>query len=248
MSFEEKFKLKSNPFRIVPAINPNELIWAGFPQLKDKIEKRIMRSIKIPNSSLILNWGEYGSGKTHASKYFSKRDVLEEVAKKVNSRIPITYYFVLPKSKNPIYEIFTSFIDKINIKEIRDIVKPDIESINSYLDNFCDNLHLKSVAKAIFRDDIDGHLLIKYLYGNATTAEFKKLSEHNILRSLNTDTDYIQLIACIFSVLTYNEKYYSTVILWIDEYEDIAFLPDPISSKINSFFRELHDILLITKV
>jgi len=237
MSFEDKFKLKTNPFRIVPAMNPNELIWAGLPKLKEKIEQRIMHSIKIPNSSLILNWGEYGSGKTHASKYFSKKDVLKDIAQKVNSTIPISYYFLLPKSKNPIHEIFTSFIDKIDIKDIRNVVKTDIESIDYYLDGFCDNLQLKSVAKAIFKDEIDSLLLKKYLYGNATQTDLKVLSEQNILRSLNTDNDYIQLIACIFSVLTYNKKYYSHVILWIDEYEDIAVLPSSTNDKINSFLR-----------
>ncbi|MFR2159780.1 MAG: hypothetical protein ACLS6N_08550, partial [Alistipes finegoldii] len=68
----EQLNLKSNPFRLTPSIDSKEIIWAGFPEIKRKIENRIKRSISIPNSSLILNWGEYGSGKTHASRYFNK--------------------------------------------------------------------------------------------------------------------------------------------------------------------------------
>ena len=80
MSTLDTFKLKTNPFRLTPAINSNELIWAGFTNVKEELEKRIKRSIAIPNSSLILNWGEYGSGKTHAIRYFAKNDVLSSLS------------------------------------------------------------------------------------------------------------------------------------------------------------------------
>lgn len=53
----EQLNLKSNPFRLTPSIDSKEIIWAGFPEIKRKIENRIKRSISIPNSSLILNWG-----------------------------------------------------------------------------------------------------------------------------------------------------------------------------------------------
>ena len=58
----ESYKLKLNPFRTTPASNPEEIIWAGFNDVRQKIERRIKRAIRIPNSSLVLNWGEYGSG------------------------------------------------------------------------------------------------------------------------------------------------------------------------------------------
>ena len=67
----EKFNLKENPFRTVPALG-NDVVWAGFSAIKKKFEKRIKKSIRIQNSSIVLNWGEYGSGKTHAARYFSK--------------------------------------------------------------------------------------------------------------------------------------------------------------------------------
>lgn len=63
MNSYTQFNLKSNPFRLTPALSSDELIWAGFPDLKKRIENRILKAIKIPNSSLILNWGDYGSGK-----------------------------------------------------------------------------------------------------------------------------------------------------------------------------------------
>jgi len=80
MNFSKQYNLKNNPFRITPATSSDDLIWAGFPNIKDKFIKRIKRSIRIPNSSLVLNWGEYGSGKTHAARFFSKTDELTQVS------------------------------------------------------------------------------------------------------------------------------------------------------------------------
>lgn len=76
MNTLKSYKLKLNPFRTTPASNPEEIIWAGFNDVRQKMEKRIKRAIRIPNSSLVLNWGEYGSGKTHAAKFFQKRKFL----------------------------------------------------------------------------------------------------------------------------------------------------------------------------
>ncbi|MCL2313276.1 MAG: hypothetical protein FWC41_12530, partial [Firmicutes bacterium] len=99
----DKFQLKTNPFRMMPA-NSQELVWAGFPEVKGKLERRIKRSIQIPNSSLILNWGEYGSGKTHAAKYFNKKSVLQELAGEKQS--PFSLDISFPKSKEPVKDIY----------------------------------------------------------------------------------------------------------------------------------------------
>lgn len=113
----EKFNLKSNPFRVTPAVDSKEIIWAGFPEIKDKIESRIKRSINIPNSSLVLNWGEYGSGKTHASRYFNKPDVLSNLAD--HNTAPFSIAISFPKSKEPVKELYTQIIDRIDFESLR---------------------------------------------------------------------------------------------------------------------------------
>ena len=77
-----QFNLNSNPFCLTLAFSSDVLIWAGFPELKKRIENRILKAIKIPNSSLILNWGDYGSGKTHAARYFTNLNVLSNLKTK----------------------------------------------------------------------------------------------------------------------------------------------------------------------
>lgn len=238
MSFKEKFKLKTNPFRMTPAISSQEIIWAGFPEIKKKFEDRIKKSIKIPNSGLVLNWGEYGSGKTHAARYFNRIDILNEISSKLNSSAPFSIVFTLPKGKNPVNDIFVSIIDKIDIKTIREEFK-DLDLV-PFIDNISDNLHIRNVLKAIF-SDANETLIKKYLYGTMSNTELRELNKYNIIRWLNNDSDYIKVLSGLFSCLTYNKKVYSSIVIWIDEFEDITLLNSTNIEKVNNFIRELLD-------
>ncbi|MEQ8470610.1 MAG: hypothetical protein RIC35_05470 [Marinoscillum sp.] len=242
MSISTTYKLETNPFRITPATSPNELIWAGFTEIREKFELRIKRSIKIQNSSLILNWGEYGSGKTHAARYFNKASVLEEIAKDVNSEIPYSIVLPLPKGKEPVFSMYTSVIDKLDIQVLRSRFQEKGASINSFIDEMHDNMQIQSILKAIFNPDVyDINLLKKYLYGNISNTELKGLNDFGILRHLNSDSDYTKLLAGLFSCLTYDKKVYSAVIIWIDEFEDLAVLSSSNIDKTNNFLREILD-------
>jgi hypothetical protein len=237
--FETDFKLKTNPFRMTPATNPDEIIWAGFKEIKEKFEKRIERSVRIPNSTLVLNWGEYGSGKTHAARFFSKEEELERISKKSNSQIPYSMVIPLPKGKEPVFSIFTSVIDKLDIPEIRE--KFEKINIDDYIGNFGSNLHIQNVLKAIFKKEIDHLQIKKYLYGNISTAELKFFNTCGILRQLKEDTDFTLVLSGLFSCLTNEKTPYSCVILWIDEFEDLSVLSSSNIDKTNNFLREILD-------
>lgn len=239
--FKETYKLKTNPFRLTPSINPDELVWAGFKDVKTKFEKRIERSIRIPNSTLVLNWGEYGSGKTHAARYFNKKEVLKTIGDKAGKPIPYSMVISLPRGKDPIYSIYMSVIDKLNIEEIRDEFIDIPEELSKYIDSIGSNIHIQNVLKAIFKKEIPHLNIKKYLYGTMTATELKSLNEFGILRSLKEDNDFSAVLAGLFSCLTFNKKKYSCIIIWIDEFEDIAVLNNSSIDKINSFVRELLD-------
>lgn len=244
MSLDPKFRLKTNPFRMTPAISSDEIIWAGFSDLKVKIERRIKRSMKIPNSSLVLNWGEYGSGKTHSARYFSKDSVLKKMASCLGVSTPYSMVITLPKGKEPVYDIFISIIDKIELTEIRNLFVNAKLDLSDLIKNITDNLFIQSILNAIFDVDVDTSLLKKYLYGQTTKAELNSLNvatSENILRPLKTDSDYINLMSGFFSCLTYNKEIYSSIIIWIDEFEDIAILSSSNIDKTNNFLRELLD-------
>jgi len=239
MEFKEQFKLKSNPFRLTPATNSDELVWAGFPGIKEKFEKRIKRSIKLNNSSLVLNWGEYGSGKTHAARYFTKDAVLNDL--KDEFSIPYSMIIPLPKGKEPVYHIFTSIVDKIKINEIRSKFTETSFEITDVIDKIGDNVQIQSILKAIFNDKIKENQIKKYLYGNISNKELEMLNEFGILRKLNSDSDYTKFISGLFSCLTHKKEIYSLMTIWIDEFEDIAVLSSSNIDKTNNFLREIMD-------
>jgi len=242
MSTFDKFQLKTNPFRLTPALSSDELIWAGFPDVKGKIENRIKRSIQIPNSSLILNWGEYGSGKTHAARYFNKISVLKELAG--TAPLPFSLDISFPKSKEPIKEIFTQVIDKLEIPELqKQIEEKGINLSDALLAT--DNIFIRNVLNlmfnkenALFNSESNATAFKGYLYG---TADIKKYAEKGVQRKFSTDNDYTEFLAALFSLLTYQKKAYSCVVLWIDEFEDISILSSVNINVVNNFLRAIID-------
>jgi hypothetical protein len=237
MSTFEKFELKTNPFRMTPSINSSELIWAGFPLVKKKIENRIKRSIQIPNSSLILNWGEYGSGKTHAARYFNKISVLEELAGA--EQPPFSLDIIFPKSKEPVKDIFIQIIDKLDIGTLRkQITEKDVD-IATVLNLVTDNILIRNVVKLMFDDSVPETTFKSYLYGTSSIS--KNFVDNSVQRKLISDNDYTEFLSTMFSLITYQKKVYSCVILWIDEFEDISILNSINISNVNNFIRTIID-------
>lgn len=237
MSTFEKFELKTNPFRMTPSINSEELIWAGFPLVKEKIENRIKRSIKIPNSSLILNWGEYGSGKTHAARYFNKISVLEELAGA--EQPPFSLDVSFPKSKEPVKDIYIQIIDKLDISTLRKQINDKDVDISAVLNLVTDNILIRNVVKLMFDDTVPVTTFKSYLYG--TSSINKSFVDNSVQRKLVSDNDYTEFLSTMFSLITYQKKAYSCVILWIDEFEDISILNSINISNVNNFIRTIID-------
>ena len=238
MSNFEKYGLTTNPFRVTPATNPNELIWAGFKETKNKIENRIRKSILIPPSTLVLNWGEYGSGKTHAARFFNKVDILNELAK--NNKVPLSFYISFPKSKEPVKDIYTQIIDKLDINAIRHLVhEGNLQVSEEIFNNITDNAFIRSLIKLFFDDLVPDKILKTYLYGNYKISE--TLISAGVARKLSTDNDYIEFLGALFSFITYQKVACSCVIIWIDEFEDISLQTSTNISNVNNFLRSLLD-------
>lgn len=243
MEFEQ-YNLTDNPFRMVPSLQADEIIWAGFPDIKAKFEQRIKRAISLRNSGVVLNWGEYGSGKTHAAKFFGTQSELKRLADEALGVIPFYIYVTLPKGKAPVEEVFTAIIDKLDLAHIRQKTSTISEELIGFIDNTFNDSFIQACIKAVIidTDEIDDKNLIKrFLYGLITAKDFKILQNIGILRKLKSDDDYIKFLAALFSTLTYNKKVYSCVIVWIDEFEDIITLNNSSLDKINSLLRDLFD-------
>lgn len=137
--------------------------------------------------------------------------------------------------------MYTSVIDKIDIQSLRVIFDGMGEELDAHIDATEDNLHIKSVLKAVFNPAVDENVLKRYLYKTANTTENRDLSAYGILRSLSTDSDFSKILAGLFTCITYNKAHFSCIILWIDEFEDIAIMTKVNGDKTNSFLRDILD-------
>lgn len=231
----DKYKLKDNPFRMVPASEQGKLIWAGFEEIKGAFENRIKRSIGVSSSSLVLNMGEYGSGKTHAAMYFSKPNVLKSLTPE-GSKEPLSIRIDFPSSKNVVYDLYMQVIDKINFNTIQEQL-PAVEERQRVINEITKNEFIKKTLDMVFCKPVDTDTL-SFFYGYSTAIQRKNL---DVSRIINFGVDTELILGSIFTFLTSEIGPYSCVILWLDEFEDIATLNSVEVKNTNSFIRSLLD-------
>ena len=58
---------------------------------------------------------------------------------------------------------------------------------------------------------------------------------------MRNDSDYVYLLSLLFNCMTIKNEAYSAIIIWVDEFEDIATFSSFNSERVNNFFRELLD-------
>lgn len=233
------FNLKANPFRVTPAQKSDELIWAGFHTIEMRLKNRIVRSLLTQNSSFVLNYGEFGSGKTHASRYFSKADVISGIAEETGKKTYFPLVISFPKSKQPISDIYSQIIDKLDIATIRELLKD--EDINDIMADVIDSEYIRLVMKALLNPDVEASLMQRFLYRSISSQDMKCMMDHGVQRGLSSDNDLTDVISALFSMLTYEKRCYSSVVMWIDEFEDITILNSVNIASVNSFLRSLID-------
>lgn len=231
----DKYKLKDNPFRMVPASEPGMLIWAGFDKIKSAFENRIKRSIVVSSSSLVLNMGEYGSGKTHAAMYFSKPNVLKSLTPEGNKE-PLSIRIDFPSSKSVVYDLYMQVIDKVDFNNIQEQL-PAVEVRQRVINEITKSEFIRKILDMVFCKPVDTDTL-SFLYGYSTATQRKNL---DVSRIINFGVDTEQILGAIFSFLTSEIGHYSCVILWLDEFEDITSLNSVEVKNTNSFIRTLLD-------
>lgn len=238
------YNFKDNPFRIGPAISPDEIIWAGFAELKDTIQKRIEFSVKTSPSRIVLNWGRYGSGKTHAANYFTKTSAVDDITKNIGTTKCKSTKITLPRtSKDPVQAFFRSFLGQIGLNAI----KTDLEELKKLVpvefDSLIDSISSDSIIRDLFYLIVD-HASDKmedielYLFGDITKTTLSKL---NLPFGIKDDEQIVNFISSYFNLITYRKILYSSFILWIDEFEDIDSLNKSSQDRFTTFLRQLFD-------
>ncbi|ASM40159.1 hypothetical protein CSPB12327_07000 [Campylobacter sp. RM12327] len=254
----ENLGLKENPFRLTPPINQQEIIWAGMKDVKEKIEDRIKISLLTRPSRIVINWGSYGSGKTHAALYFSKTDRLQELVEKNNVEKAKSIKVTLPRtSKNIVQEFLRSFLGQYSLEDIRDdflAIRDKIgeDALAKRIDAFSNdgiiaNVFKKLVGinikkqKGLFNNeeiDDDFQQLKNYIYGDSTKGTLNYLG---LSYGLNNDEQIANFLATIIGCLTLEKEYYSSFFIWLDEFEDIDTLSKSLQDRFTTFLRQFID-------
>ena len=252
----ENLGLRENPFRLTPPLDPEDIVWAGMSDVKEKLEKRIQLSIKTRPSRIVVNWGSYGSGKTHASLYFSKTNRLNEIRAELGSSKVKSIKVTLPRTSNDIVQEFLrSFLGQYSLESIyedfqnlREVIDDDeLKKIISTYSNDAtiEKLFNKFIfdmnRETIFDDGVDENMfsaMKNYIFGDSTKATLKLL---DMPLGLKNDEQIANFLGTIISCITYEKKYYASFIIWLDEFEDIDTVKKNLADRFTTFLRQFID-------
>ncbi|CAA6813494.1 MAG: Unknown protein [uncultured Sulfurovum sp.] len=242
----ETLGLKENPFRLTPPLDPKEIVWAGMSEVKSKLEKRIELGIRTRPSRIILNWGSYGSGKTHASLYFSKTDRLQELTTKLDAKPSKSIKITLPRSSSDIVQEFLrSFLGQYSLEEIYSDfqkLKDEVgeEQLVLMITNFSNDTVIGEVFKTLINTEDDKYfnILKNYIYGDSTKSTLNSLE---LPYGLKNDEQVANFIATIINCVTYEKQHYSSFIIWLDEFEDIDTIKKILADRFTTFLRQFID-------
>jgi len=242
VSFEEFFGF-DNPFLLTP--EEKEKIWADQKKLREELETIIKISLLTSPTKLVVYYGDWGSGKTHAMRYFTNKDNLQSLLKPISLNPPINVPLISPRNR-----VFDTFYIKIMenlypeiVKVVKDISKKLEETVRSpkllenELNKYIGNKNLiKALSQLI--NTRKKFLVEKFLFLTAKSTELDKLG---IPRGIETYTDKIEILSDILSLLAEINK--TRIIIWIDEGEHVFTMPSKDLLEFQTFLRDLIDHL-----
>lgn len=240
------YNLQENPFRIGPPLKANDIIWAGFGTLKSQIEQRIKIGIQTTPSKIILNWGRYGSGKTHAANYFTRKNRIDEIRNELGAQPVKAIKISLPRTGNdPVQAFFRSFLGQVSLKNILNDIKLVVDRVT--LDetiNLIRAVSSDSVISTVFEkfarglNDFELAQMEGYLFGDTTRSTLSKLG---LPAGLKDDEQVVNFLSTYINVITQDSTPYSLLVLWVDEFEDIDTLNKISQDRVTTFLRQLFD-------
>jgi len=240
-------KLEENPFRLTLPLDPQDIVWAGMSEVKEKLEKRIKLSIQTRPSRIVVNWGSYGSGKTHASLYFSKTTRLKELSTELDASLAKSIKITFPRASNDIVQEFLrSFLGQYSLEEIHKDFKElenkfEKEKLVEMIETFSDDNSIADFFKKFIELDLgseDFDELKDYIYDDKTKSTLNYLE---LPLGLTNDEQVTNFLATIINCITYEKNLYSSFIIWLDEFEDIDTIRKSLADRFTTFLRQFID-------
>jgi len=224
------------------------------PELKAELEKRLTIALKTSPSSLIINWGHYGSGKTHAAKYFTSDETVAQLTRSsgAGGAPPLPFYISFPRvDRGAVFNLTSSIIGKFGVpdfasklaqvKTTLDVASPDL--FINLLQEYCQDSELQKIFhKLVTQNPEESDKLGRVLFGNGSAADLRDLQ---ISRKPDSVSDLCRIITTAFNLFSYRsprvQPLHTAIYLWIDEFEDIASLPGKEQDALAAYLRNLMD-------
>lgn len=258
--------LRQDPFPSTPPRYPTEAIWAGFPELKNQLDSLFVEALTTSRTEIVLNRGEYGSGKTHAAFYYQLPERLPSIK---GRQVMDSWIFYIRTPREPEKAdmlLYRSIIEAVRFRRLRTVVQQIITSFGSdaALRKLQEVVESEVLGKALwllgfekknsgqlslFKEDEGSEewqrLLEAYFFGQTTKSDLKQLS---LSRGIDSTRDRFQLLGGVLQILTdlaptEEIEHHHRVILWIDEMENLIYYPSRYYHPFTEGLRDLIDQL-----
>jgi len=256
--------LTDNPFRITPTRRPT--VWAGREELKQKLNRILRQSLIVSPSRLIVCLGDWGTGKTHAGRYFTHAENIKRIVEELRVKPPLPIFVTLPrplKAGRAIMELYESILENITFDRLLNGVRKVFRQINNFYVQkgrseeealiltrkaFVEITESEDLAEIFIRlasttQQSERLIIKKYLWGQESPTERGQL---RVATSIDSLTAVLRALGAMFRLLTFYgeicpEPVYSEIFLWIDEMEGMLDLKAGDTVSILTFLRDIMD-------
>lgn len=238
----QNLNLKHNPFiNLTPELATGQVVvWAGMADIKSKLEKVYKDAETTNQKQVILNWGPWGGGKTHAAMYFTN-------LKFEGENFTQTYIQAPKKGNSATDEFFVNILDSITFEKIVEQISTLVGEMGEeeFINAIGNKISSREFAKAISMlasDEEDVlEVMRRYFYNGVTKADLKKLK---LPRDMVSDADTIKVLTGIIYCFIGDGTFYDgKFCLWIDEMEDLIYYSSTHYRGFSQVLRELIDRL-----
>jgi len=257
--------LKQNPFADTPPRRPEEAVWAGLPRLKGQFESLFAQALATSATQVVLNWGAWGSGKTHAATYFSLKERLSPLVQAPRVRDICPIYIRTPKEPaRADQDLYRDIVEALRFSNLRKLIRDliDERGQEETLQLLQNNTSSEPLGKAIWLlglepkkhggqlalfDDEEvseerNQLLESYFFSTCTKRDLKELG---LSRGIDNAQDRFRvlgtLLQCIVGFAPLEKiSQHTRLILWIDELEDLIYFQ---SRQYRPFTQGLRDLI-----
>lgn len=257
--------LQQNPFSITPQVRPEDTVWAGFPELRKQLGNLFAESLSTSRTQIVLNRGEYGSGKTHAAIFYRHPANLPlQYGDGQVKDAEIVYISTPREPEKADITLYQNIIEFIQFKRIRAVIKEIIAEYGDQiaLEKFQSLIESEQLGRALWLLGHDqgasGQLTLftgtssdqqniieSYFFSQTTKSDLKRLG---LSRSINNIQDRFRVLGCILQCFIgfadeQDVAKHRRVILWVDELEDLILYPARYYRPFTQGLRDLIDRL-----